>query len=86
MILFTIVIMFTKDPIQRAAYIRQRRMIWQRHRRHSIRPSFVHRLLRPLHSGHGSRRSGSGELGTSGAFTKAGNPRTGNRRGPRNGY
>lgn len=81
MLLLTIAMWLTRDPIQRAAYARQRDLI--RHRRHAWHFGFGHRLtILSVHTGH--HRSGS--VGTSGNYTKAGNPRTGNRRGPRKGY
>lgn len=76
-----------KNPVQYAAYAAARNRIRNRHRSHGVRLGVVGWLTATVvHSGRTHRRSGSGELGTSGAYTAAGNPRTGNRRGPRKGY
>lgn len=80
MILLTIAMWLTRNPIRRAVLARHRAAL-----RHSQHLSFhgLHRLTRPLHTGHGHR---SGSVGNKGNYTAAGNPRTGNRRGPRKGY
>lgn len=83
MLLLTIALLFTRDPIRRAALIRQRNIIRRSHGRHVIHFGAAYYLTRSFHSGH-TRHSGS--VGTSGNYTAAGNPRTGNRRGPRKGY